>query len=275
VAEDAKRAQPRGLEGGGDEPPSGRAEDAKRAQPRGLEGGGDEPRSARAEALLVDLDGTLVDSRASVVEAWEGFARRHQLDRGRVLAATFAGPSTEVIATLAPWLDVHAEAEAVEARQVDTADLVVAMPGAAELMAAVPAARMAVVTSGTRPLAEARLAAAGLPVPAVLVSAERVSAGKPDPEGYLLAAALLWIRPERCVVVEDAPAGVRAGRAAGMRVVAVATTHPAEALADAALVVGDLGELPRPLLPFATPAPASGRGRPAPTPPSPGPPGPR
>jgi len=225
----------------------------------------------RPAALLADLDGTLVDSRASVVEAWTGFARRHGLERERVLAATFAGPSREVIAGLAPWLDADAEADAVEARQVETAGRVAALPGSRALLAAVPAARLAVVTSGTRPLALARLAGAGLPAPRELVSAERVRQGKPDPEGYLVAAALLGVAPERCLVVEDAPAGIRAGVAAGMRVVAVATTHPPAELGEAHLVVDDLRELP----PSLTPAPASGRVRAAPRPPSPAPRAPR
>ncbi len=179
-------------------------------------------------ALLCDLDGTLVDSRKEVDDAWRAFAARHGLDEGEVLAATFAGPSREVVAALAPWLDVDAETALVERCQVEAARATRAIAGAAELMAAWTPDRLAVVTSCGRALAEARLAGAGLPRPAVLVSADDVRRGKPDPEGYRRAAALLGLEPARCVAVEDAPAGIAAARAAGARTVGVATTHPAD-----------------------------------------------
>ncbi len=120
-----------------------------------------------------------------------------------------------------------------------------AIAGAAELMAAWTPGRLAVVTSCGRALAEARLAGAGLPRPAVLVTADDVRRGKPDPEGYRRAAALLGLEPARCVAVEDAPAGIAAARAAGARTVGVATTHPADELAEADLVVASLAELAR------------------------------
>jgi sugar-phosphatase len=194
-------------------------------------------------ALLCDLDGTLVDSREDVDRAWREFADRHGLDVAGVLAATFAGPSREVVVTVAPWLDAEAEARRVEARQVEAAGRTRAIDGAAELLRAWPRERLAIVTSGGRELARARLAGSGLPAPAVLVSADDVRRGKPDPEGYLRAAALLGADPARCLAVEDAPAGIAAARAAGARVAAVATTHPPEELGDADLVVASLAEL--------------------------------
>jgi sugar-phosphatase len=196
-------------------------------------------------ALLCDLDGTLVDSRKEVDDAWRAFAARHGLDEDEVLAATFAGPSREVVSAVAPWLDVDAETALVERAQVEAAGATRPIAGAAELMEAWTPGRLAVVTSCGRALAEARLAGAGLPRPAVLVSADDVRRGKPDPEGYRRAAALLGLEPARCVAVEDAPAGIAAARAAGARTVGVATTHPAGELAEADLVVASLAELAR------------------------------
>ena len=196
-----------------------------------------------ALALLCDLDGTLVDSRPEVNAAWRAFAALHGLDVDAVLAATFAGPSREVVRTVAPWLDAEAEAARVERWQVETAARTRAIDGAADLLAAWPRERVAIVTSGGRELARARLAGAGLPAPAVLVSADDVRAGKPDPEGYRRAAALLGVPPERCLAVEDAPAGIAAARAAGARTVAVATTHDPAELAAADRVVASLAEL--------------------------------
>ncbi len=148
-----------------------------------------------ALVVLSDLDGVLVDSRGSVVRAWERFADRHRLPLDRVLAATFAGPSREVVAVLAGDGDVDAEAAMVEAWQVEDAGDVTALPGAAALLAGTPPERLAVVTSCSGALARARLAAAGLPEPRVMITAELVRAGKPDPEGYLLAAARLGAVP--------------------------------------------------------------------------------
>ena len=194
-------------------------------------------------ALLCDLDGTLVHSRPEVDAAWRAFAALHGLDADAVLAATFAGPSREVVRTVAPWLDAEAEAARVEGWQVETAGRTRAIDGAAELLEAWPHERLAIVTSGSRELARARLAGAGLPAPAVLVSADDVRAGKPDPEGYRRAAALLGVPPERCLAVEDAPAGIAAARAAGARTVALASTHAPAELAGADLVIGALAEL--------------------------------
>jgi mannitol-1-/sugar-/sorbitol-6-phosphatase len=118
-----------------------------------------------------------------------------------------------------------------------------ALPGARELVQSVPAGRFAIVTSASRPLAESRLRAAGLPVPEVLVTADEVNSGKPDPAGYLRAACLLGVDPAHSVVLEDAPAGVEAGVAAGMTVIGVLTTNPASALRDAHSRVPNLAAL--------------------------------
>lgn len=191
--------------------------------------------------VLADLDGTLIDSTASVRRAWRAWAQRHRVDVAALEATMHGRPSAEVIAEFAPQLDPVAESAAIDLAQArDSAD-VVALPGAAALLDdAERFAGVAVVTSCTVPLLTARMAAAGLRRPAVVVTPERVAAGKPDPEGYLLAAAELGADPAACVVLEDAPAGIEAGRRAGMHVVGVLTTHEAGELAGADELVADV-----------------------------------
>lgn len=189
-------------------------------------------------AYLVDLDGVLVDSLGAAIRSWTWWASLHSLDPGPFIRA-HGRPSREAIAELAPQLDADAEATLVEEREIGDTD-VVALPGATAMLAA--ARPVAIVTSGGRRLAEARLRAAGLPRPEVLVSVDSISRGKPDPEPYLYAAQRLQISPSRCTVFEDAPAGVAAGKAAGMRVVALTTTVRAEELAGADRIVRDLAE---------------------------------
>jgi mannitol-1-/sugar-/sorbitol-6-phosphatase len=186
-------------------------------------------------AVLFDLDGVLVDSRASVERQWGRWAAEHGVDPDRIWAVMHGVRSSEVVALVAPGLDAEAEGALLDAVQAADPDGVVAVDGAATLLAALP--RWTVVTSGRRELAEARLGFAGLPAPASMVCAEDVSEGKPSPEGYLLAASRLGVAPPECVVLEDAPAGVEAAQAARMRVVGVATTHEASDLAADAVVL--------------------------------------
>jgi sugar-phosphatase len=178
-------------------------------------------------AILSDLDGVLVDSHASIMRSWRWWGALHGVEADVIAAIEHGRPSGEVIAALVPDVDALQESQAIDLRQAGDVDDVVALPGAHELF--LGAHPVAVVTSCTDTLARARLGAAGLPVPAVLVTPERLSRGKPDPEGYLLAASELGFRAADCVVFEDAPAGVDAGRAAGCHVVGITTTHdPAE-----------------------------------------------
>lgn len=197
----------------------------------------------RCAGVLLDLDGVLVDSAAAVERSWRAWARRTGLDEAVVLAACHGRPSAETIRLVAPGLDAAAEAVRLERGQAaDTAGLA-ACPGAAELLAGLPPDRWAVVTSGSRPLATARLRGAGLPVPAVLVSADDTARGKPAPDGYRAGAAGLGLAPGTCVAVEDARPGVLAARAAGCGVV-VGVAGPLLGPADGPdLVVGDLTEL--------------------------------
>ena len=194
-------------------------------------------------AVLSDLDGVLVDSAAVIERTWRGFADRHGLDPDEVVAAGHGRRSIDLIRLVAPHLDAEAEAADVEREEIAQTSGLRPLPGARDLVDAVPAERFAIVTSGSRALALARLRAAGLPVPAVLVTAEEVDDGKPHPAGYLRAAELLGVDPAHSVVLEDAPAGVEAGRAAGMTVIAVLTTNEASALTRAHSRVRDLRAL--------------------------------
>lgn len=192
-------------------------------------------------AILFDADGVLVDSHAGYRNVWARWSRLRGLDADVVLAATHARRPIDTIAEVAPDLDPAAE-YAVLAGFVDgLPDSFPVFPDAADLLDRLPRNRWAIVTSGDAERVRARLGAGGLPSPDVLVDGAGVNRGKPDPEGYLLAADRLAVRPEHCVVVEDAPAGIEAGLAAGMAVVALTTSHPADALRRADLVVPSLG----------------------------------
>lgn len=196
-----------------------------------------------ANALLFDLDGVLADSTANVERHWSEWARRVGLDPAELLPIVHGRRAIDTIRGVRPELDADAElARLVEVESTDTRG-VVALPGASELLAQLPDDAWAVVTSGVRSVALARLRSAGLPVPKVLVTADAITRGKPDPEGYLDGARRLGVAPGQCVVVEDAPAGAQAARNAGMQLLALTTTHDAEALQPADLVAPDLAHV--------------------------------
>ena len=192
------------------------------------------------QALLFDIDGTLVDSTADVERSWWSWATARGLDAEQILTVCHGRRTEDTVAELLP-VEERAAAVAELARlELSDLDDVVALPGTRELLDRLPADRWAAVTSGSRELMTARLAAAGLPSPRVLVAAEDVRTGKPDPQGYLRAAASLGWTIGRCLVIEDAPAGVSAGRSAGATVLAVLTSHAASDLTQAHAVVPDL-----------------------------------
>ena len=194
----------------------------------------------RSAAVLLDLDGTLVDSRVVIARHWGMFAERHGLELESILAVCHGRRSADTIAEIAPHLDAASESALLDAGEETDVDGLVTVTGAAELLSRLDPARWAIVTSGHDVLARRRLEAVGLPVPDVLVTGDAVERGKPHPEGFLRAAAALGVEAVACVVVEDAPAGIAAGRAAGARVVGVTTTHPVDALRGADLIVADL-----------------------------------
>lgn len=194
----------------------------------------------RCKALLFDLDGVLVDSRAVVERTWQRWAERHGIDPAPFLAIAHGRRAMDTLRAVAPHLATDAEVTWLDDTElVDVASLRV-LPGAAPLLASLPRDRWAIVTSCDLELARVRLGAAGLPIPDVFVVSDDVKLGKPAPDGYRLAAHRLALDPRECVVFEDAPAGVAAGLAAGARVIGLATTHAARDLPGTLTVIPNL-----------------------------------
>src|SRR5881396_782962 len=197
----------------------------------------------RCQAVLFDLDGVLVDSRRCIELVWEAWARRHAFDPATVMRVAHGRRTSETLREVAPHLDIPVEVaildklEEVEHRGIEV------VTGARELLSIIPRARWAVVTSGSPAVARLRLRLGEVPDPPVLITAADVRRGKPDPEGYLHAAAALGHSPAACVVLEDTPAGIAAGRAAGMTVLAVRGTYPDDRLTEAHAVVASLASL--------------------------------
>ncbi|HYA23330.1 MAG TPA: HAD family hydrolase [Terriglobales bacterium] len=180
-------------------------------------------------ALLFDMDGVLIDSTPTVARVWRRFAEEHGLDPEEVVQRAHGRPSLDTVRHYFPDSDYEQMSREVERQEIADLCGVVALPGSLELLRRLPAERWTVVTSATHALAEVRLRAAGLPVPERIVTADHIENGKPHPEPYLKAAAALGFSPAQCVVVEDVPAGVRAGKAAGAKVIAFPTTvQPSE-----------------------------------------------
>jgi sugar-phosphatase len=192
--------------------------------------------------LLFDLDGVLVDSTPAVERVWHGWAIEHGFIPNEVVRQAHGRPSLTTIRELLPNGDYEKENREVERREIADTEGVAPLPGALALLRALPESVWTIVTSCTRPLAHVRIAAAGLPLPEFLVTSSDVRSGKPDPEPYLKGAEFLGLEAAQCVVVEDAPAGVRAGKSAGARVLALRTTSPDADLsaAGADWIVADL-----------------------------------
>jgi sugar-phosphatase len=194
-------------------------------------------RSFLCKAILFDLDGVLVDSTECVERTWRSWAARVGLNADDIIGLAHGRPTRDTVRLVAPHLDVETESAALEAGEAMTSEGIYEISGAAALLASLPADSWAVVTSGTRAIAEFRLKRTGLPVPRVLICAGEIKRGKPHPEGYLTAAAQLGRSTDECLVMEDAPLGIEAAHAAGMRVIAIASTYPAHELTAADAVV--------------------------------------
>ena len=178
----------------------------------------------RCAALLFDMDGVLIDSTPAVARVWHRWAVERGFDPQEVVAHAHGRPSLTTVREYLPNADHQAENREVERREIADLEGVVPLPGALELLASLPADRWTIVTSCTRPLAEVRLRAAGLPLPKNLITSYDITHGKPHPEPYEKGAAVLGFPPGECIVLEDVPAGVRAGKAAGARVIGFKTT---------------------------------------------------
>src|ERR1700723_4309256 len=183
--------------------------------------------------LLFDMDGVLVDSTPAVARVWTRWAARHGFDAAGVVHRAHGRPSTTTVRESLPNGDHLAENKEIERGEITGLDGVVPLPGALELLSALPRQRWTIVTSCSRRLAEVRLKTSGLPRPEVFVTSSDIQNGKPAPDPYLKGAEVLGFAPRDCVVVEDAPAGVRSGNAAGARVVALRTTMTEGGLWDA------------------------------------------
>jgi sugar-phosphatase len=196
-------------------------------------------------ALLFDMDGVLVDSTPAVARVWTVWALKYGFEPTDVVRRAHGRPSIATIRELLPHGNHRAEDEAIERAEIEDVADIVALPGAVQIINALPQDRFAVVTSATRPLATVRLQAAGFAVPKHLITSSDVRHGKPDPEPYLRGAQSLGISPADCVVIEDAPAGVKSGKAAGSRVLALLTTTNAPELfaAGADWIVRDCSQI--------------------------------
>jgi mannitol-1-/sugar-/sorbitol-6-phosphatase len=209
-------------------------------------------RRFECHAIIFDLDGVLVDSTAFIEDQWRRWAKAKGLRAEPFLKVCHGRRAVETIRLAAPHLDAEAEVAAFQPDDTENNRALRPLDGAARLLQTLPVGSWAVATSGTRQLATERIQRAGLPLPNVLVCAEDVVHGKPSPDVYLMAAVALAVPPSDCLVIEDAPAGVEAARAAGMDVVAVTTTHRREELqADACasslaeIHVGRIDQSPR------------------------------
>jgi sugar-phosphatase len=202
--------------------------------------------SLQCRGVLFDLDGVLVDSTPAVARVWAWWARQHGFDDSdEIVRQAHGKPSIATIRELLPHADHEAESREVERREIEDVEGVIPLPGAVELLLALPSEKWAIVTSCTRRLAEVRIGAAGLPKPKSMITSNDIRNGKPDPEPYLKGAQILGAVGAECVVIEDAPAGIRAGKAAGAHVVALRTTAKDAELraAGADWIVDDCSEL--------------------------------
>ena len=195
-------------------------------------------------AVISDLDGVLVDSAAATSRVWAVWGARHGLDGAAIQAANHGRPARDVVAEHVPACALAAETDVVLRAECEDTEGVIAYPGAADVLA-LPV--VAIATSCALPLAHARLGAAGLAIPDVLVTSDQIARGKPAPDCYLRAAERLGVDPAACLVLEDAPSGIAAGRAAGMTVWAVTTTHAPQALGAARRIAAGLPGLLRDL----------------------------
>lgn len=195
------------------------------------------------QAVLFDLDGTLVESTFFIERLWQDWGVQHGVTPQRMSEVMHGRPAVEIINIVAPHVSVHEAIHALETAEISRMDGMKTYAGAKELLNSLPPMQWAIVTSGSLRVASARLNYAKLPRPYVFITADDIKAGKPAPDAYLLAAKRLFINPGNCVVVEDAPAGIQAGKSAGMKVVGIASSHPREELIQADVVVQRLADI--------------------------------
>ena len=182
--------------------------------------------AGRDRAFLVDMDGTVINSIAAAERIWGTWAQRQGLDVAAFLPTIHGARSVDTIARLRlPGVDAQRESQGITDAEIIDVEGIIEIAGALRFLTSLPPAQWAIVTSAPRALATARLKAAGMPIPAIMVTAEDVKAGKPKPDCYLLAAQKLGVAPVDCLVFEDASVGIEAGEAAGAKIMVVTATH--------------------------------------------------
>ncbi len=208
-----------------------------------LSAGSLECMKVRVRGVLFDMDGVLISSIGSVERSWTKWAERHGVDPELAIQMAHGRRAIETVRALRPDLNDVEELRALEDMEVADTDGVAVLEGVCRILEALPADRWAVVTSATERLARSRMKHGGIPTPKRLVTADKVSRGKPDPEPYLTGARCLGLKPEECLVIEDAASGAKAGHAAGCKVLATLFSHSLESLSAADWVVRSLDDV--------------------------------
>lgn len=185
------------------------------------------------KGLLFDLDGVLISSIASATRCWQRWAEMYNVPDAENFVLPHGMPARDIVILLRPDIDPDAGLRVIEDMEMEDVGDIQVLPGVRELLASLPQDRWTIVTSCTRRLLDARLKAAGLPEPPNLITSDMVTRGKPDPEPYRRGAEALGLKPEECIVMEDAPSGLKAGKGANCRVLAVLSSTPREELAAA------------------------------------------
>jgi mannitol-1-/sugar-/sorbitol-6-phosphatase len=193
--------------------------------------------------ILFDMDGVLISSIGSVERSWTKWAKEHGVDPALAIKMAHGRRAIETVRYLRPDLNDEEELRDLEEMEVADTEGVKALKGVQRILRALPADRWAVVTSATERLALSRLKVGGIPAPEHVVTADMVQKGKPDPEPYLTGARLLGLKPEECLVIEDAASGAKAGHAAGCKVLATLFSHPLESLSAADWIVKSLEDV--------------------------------
>ena len=195
------------------------------------------------KAILFDLDGTLIESTFYIEKLWQNWGVRHGITPQRMSDVMHGRRAVEIVGIVAPHLSIQDEVYALETNEISGMEGMRSYPGAKELLNSLPRRQWAIVTSGSTRVASARLNYANLPTPDVFITADQVSAGKPAPDAFLLAARQLNVKPSDCIVFEDTPAGIQAAKAGGMKAIGIASTHPKEALKLSDVVVQQLADV--------------------------------
>lgn len=197
----------------------------------------------KIDAVIFDLDGVLVDSSAVITRSWKAWAVKNGIDEAHLFQFVHGRRAAATIELAAPHLDAQAEAQKLVVIESNDTQGLAVYPGVLDQIAQLPKDRWSIYTSGTDSIATTRLNFAGIEIPRIFLTADRVKNGKPAPDGYLMAAEQMGFAPENCLVIEDSPAGIRAAKAANMPALAVGTTHAKEELAEADYWVEALADM--------------------------------